>query len=152
MMNPNTRRLHELGQSLWLDNISREILNDGTLQRYIDELSVTGLTSNPTIFEKAIGGGTLYDDAIADLTRQGQSGEELFFALALQDLRRAADLFRPVHDTTGGVDGWVSLELSPLLADDTTKSVQAAARLHAAGARPNLFIKIPARPPVCPES
>jgi len=107
---------------------------------------VTGLTSNPTIFEKAIGGGTLYDEAIAELTRQGQSGEELLFALALQDLRRAADLFRPVHDATRGVDGWVSLELSPLLADDTTKSVQAAARLHAAGERPNLFIKIPGTP------
>ncbi len=118
-MNPNTQRLHALGQSLWLDNISREILNNGTLKRYIDELSLTGLTSNPTIFEKAIGGGTLYDPAIAELTRQGQSGEELFFALALQDLRQAADLFRPVHDATGGVDGWVSLELSPLLADDT---------------------------------
>jgi transaldolase len=143
MTNSNTQRLHELGQSLWLDNISREILDNGTLKHYIDELSLTGLTSNPTIFEKAIGGGTLYDASIAELTRQGQSGEALFFSLALQDLRRAADLFRPAHDATGGVDGWVSLELSPLLADDTAGSIESAARLHAAGARPNLFIKIP---------
>jgi len=143
MTNSNTQRLHELGQSLWLDNISREILDNGTLKHYIDELSLTGLTSNPTIFEKAIGGGTLYDASIAELTRQGQSGEALFFSLALQDLRRAADLFRPAHDATGGVDGWVSLELSPLLADDTARSIESAARLHAAGARPNLFIKIP---------
>lgn len=142
-MNRNTQRLHALGQSLWLDNISREILADGTLARYISEFSVTGLTSNPTIFEKAIGEGTLYDEAIADLARQGQSGERLFFELALQDLRQAADLFRPAHDATGGVDGWVSLELSPLLANDTAGSVKAAARLHKAGDRPNLFIKIP---------
>jgi transaldolase len=142
-MNSNTQRLHDLGQSLWLDHISREILDNGSLKRYIDDLALTGLTSNPTIFEKAIGGGTLYDAAIAELTRQGQSGEALFFTLALQDLRQAADLFRPVHDATGGVGGWVSLELSPLLADDTAGSIDAAARLHAAGARPNLFIKIP---------
>ncbi len=145
-MNPNTRKLHDIGQSLWLDNISREILANGTLARYISEFSVTGLTSNPTIFEKAIGHGRFYDDAIVELVRQGKSGEDLFFALALQDLRQAADLFRPAHDATGGVDGWVSLELSPLLADDTAQSVQAAARLHAAGARPNLFIKIPGTP------
>jgi transaldolase len=142
-MNRNTQKLHALGQSLWLDNISREILADGTLAHYISELSVTGLTSNPTIFEKAIGEGTLYDRAIADLARQGQSGEQLFFELALQDLRQAADLFRPAHDATGGVDGWVSLELSPLLANDTAGSIKAAARLHKAGERPNLFIKIP---------
>jgi transaldolase len=142
-MNANTRRLHDVGQSLWLDNISREILDNGTLKRYVDELTLTGLTSNPTIFEKAIGGGTLYDPAIAELTRQGHSGEALFFMLALRDLRQAADLFRPVHDATGGVDGWVSLELSPLLADDTAGSIEAAARLHAAAERPNLFIKIP---------
>jgi transaldolase len=146
MMNPNTRKLHDLGQSLWLDNISREILANGTLARYISDFSVTGLTSNPTIFEKAIGSGTFYDEAIAQLSGQGKSGEDLFFALALQDLRQAADLFRPVHDATGGVDGWVSLEVSPLLADDTPKTVQAAARLHEAGARPNLFIKIPGTP------
>jgi transaldolase len=145
-MNPNTRKLHDLGQSLWLDNISREILANGTMARYVSDLSLTGLTSNPTIFEKAIGSGTFYDQAIVDLAGQGKSGEDLFFALALQDLRQAADLFRPAHDATGGVDGWVSLELSPLLADDTAKSVEAAARLHAAGARPNLFIKIPGTP------
>ncbi len=145
-MNRNTRQLHDLGQSLWLDNISREILASGTLARYISELSVTGLTSNPTIFEKAIGGGSFYDGGIRALQQQGRSGEDLFFALALQDLRQAADLFRPVHDATVGVDGWVSLEVSPLLADDTTSTVQAAAQLHAAAARPNLFIKIPGTP------
>jgi len=145
-MNPNTSRLHALGQSLWLDNINRKILMNGTLARYISDLSVTGLTSNPTIFEKAIGGGTLYDSAIAELTRRGESGEELFFALALQDLRQAADLFRPAHDASEGVDGWVSLEVSPLLADDTAKTVQAAARLHAASGRDNLFVKIPGTP------
>ena len=141
-----TQSLHNLGQSLWLDNITREMLANGTLARYIAELSVTGLTSNPTIFEHAIGGGSFYDDAIADLARQGESGEELFFTLALQDLTQAADLFRPVHDATGGVDGWVSLEVSPLLADDTAKTVHAAAKLHAAAARPNLYIKIPGTP------
>jgi transaldolase len=142
-MNRNTQQLNAQGQSLWLDNISREILADGTLARYISEFSVTGLTSNPTIFEKAIGEGTLYDPAIADLARQGHSGEQLFFELALQDLRQAADLFRPAHDATGGVDGWVSLELSPVLAHDTAGSIRAAVRLHQAGDRPNLFIKIP---------
>jgi transaldolase len=142
-VNRNTQQLHGLGQSLWLDNISREILDDGTLARYICEFSVTGLTSNPSIFEKAIGEGTLYDEAIADLARQGMSGEQLFFELALQDLRQAADLFRPAHDATSGIDGWVSLELSPLLADDTEGSIKAAAMLHKAGDRPNLFIKIP---------
>ena len=142
-MNAKTHQLHRLGQRLWLDNISREILLDGTLSRYITELSVTGLTSNPTIFEKAIGKGSLYDRAIADLARRGQSGEELFFSLAIEDLRQAADLFRPIHDATHGIDGWVSLEVSPLLAYDTTKSIEAAAHLHAAGARANLFIKIP---------
>jgi transaldolase len=142
-MNAKTHQLHRLGQRLWLDNISREILLDGTLSRYIAELSVTGLTSNPTIFEKAIGKGSLYDKAIADLARRGQSGEELFFSLAIEDLRQAADLFRPIHDATHGIDGWVSLEVSPLLAYDTAKSIEAAAHLHAAGARANLFIKIP---------
>jgi len=145
-MNPNTQRLHDLGQSLWLDNISRDMLTNGTLARYITDLSVTGLTSNPTIFEKAIGSGNSYDEAIGELTRQGEAGEDLFFALALQDLRQAADLFRPTHDATGGVDGWVSLEVSPLLADDSAKTIRAAARLHAAGARQNLFIKIPGTP------
>jgi transaldolase len=142
-MNAKTHQLHRLGQRLWLDNISREILLDGTLSRYITELSITGLTSNPTIFEKAIGKGSLYDRSIADLARRGQSGEELFFSLAIEDLRQAADLFRPIHDATHGIDGWVSLEVSPLLAYDTAKSIEAAAHLHAAGARANLFIKIP---------
>src|SRR5258706_15398353 len=145
-MNANTRSLHDLGQSLWLDSISREILANGTLARYIADLSVTGLTSNPTIFEKAIGSGTFYDQAIVELTRQGRSGEDLFSALAVQDLRQAADLFRPVHDATGGVDGWVSLEVSPLLADDTAGTVQAAARLPAAGARSEPFLQIPRTP------
>ena len=145
-MNLNTRRLHDLGQSLWLDNITREILANGALARYIAELSVTGLTSNPTIFEHAIANGKLYDTPISDMARRGNSGEDLFLALALQDLTEAADLFRPVFDATGGVDGWVSLEVSPLLADDTTKTIGAAASLHAAAARPNLFIKIPGTP------
>jgi transaldolase len=146
IMNANTRNLHELGQRLWLDNISRDILDDGTLVRAIADLSLTGLTSNPTIFDKAIGQGGAYDGAIVELMRRGQSGEDLFFALALEDLRRAADLFRPIHDATGGIDGWVSLEVSPLLANDTNRTIQVAARLHAAGARRNLFIKIPGTP------
>ena len=145
-MNANTRKLHDLGQSLWLDNLSRDLLTSGTLARYIADLSVTGLTSNPTIFEHAIGHGSAYDKAIRELARRGESGEDLFFALARDDLRQAADLFRPIHDATGGVDGWVSLEVSPLLADDTVKTIQAAARQHAAAARPNLFIKIPGTP------
>jgi transaldolase len=145
-MNRNTQQLNNLGQRLWLDNISREILVNGTLAHYISEFSVTGLTSNPTIFEKAIGSGSFYDDAIRALKRQGRSGEDLFFALARQDLQQAADLFRPVHDATGGVDGWVSLEVSPLMADDTASTVQAAAQLYRDGARPNLFIKIPGTP------
>ena len=145
-MNPNTRTLHELGQSLWLDNISRDILADGTLARYIAEYSITGLTSNPTIFEKAIGAGTAYDAQIAELARGGRAGEELFFALAIDDLARAADLFRPAHDATGGVDGWASLEVSPLLVDDTVKTTEMAAKLHAQAARPNVFVKIPGTP------
>jgi transaldolase len=142
-MNTNTRRLQELGQSLWIDNITRQMLEDGTLARYIDEFSITGLTSNPTIFEHAIGKGEAYDAQIAELARTGSSGEELFMQLALRDLTRAADLFRPAHDASGGVDGWVSLEVSPLLVDDAASTVAAAARLHAAAARPNLYIKIP---------
>ena len=106
-----TRQLHDLGQSLWLDNITRDLLTSGTLGRYIRELSVTGLTSNPTIFDQAIGGSGAYDEAIRQKTLEGKSGEALFFELALEDLTRAADLFRPVHDASGGVDGWVSLEL-----------------------------------------
>ena len=141
-----TQKLQDLGQSLWLDNISREILTNGALARYISDLSVTGLTSNPTIFEHAIGNGSLYDEAIGSLARQGKAGEELFFALALDDLRQAADLFRPIFEATDGVDGWVSLEVSPLLVADTVKTIQAAAGLHAAAARPNLFIKIPGTP------
>jgi transaldolase len=138
-----TQQLHDLGQSLWLDNITRGLLTGGTLTRYISEFSVTGLTSNPTIFEHAIGNADFYDAAIRTKALAGQSGEALFFELALEDLTRAADLFRPIHDATGGVDGWVSLEVSPLLADDTAASIKAAAQLHARAQRPNLFIKIP---------
>ena len=142
-MNANTQQLHALGQSLWVDNITRQMLDDQTLARYIAEFSITGLTSNPTIFEHAIGKGSAYDDQVAELARDGRSGEDLFFQLALRDLTRAADLFKPTHDATGGVDGWVSLEVSPLIVDDADKTIQAAARLHAAAARPNLYIKIP---------
>jgi hypothetical protein len=138
-----TRQLSALGQSLWLDNISRALLDDGTLARYIEERSITGLTSNPTIFDKAIGQTAAYDRSIRDKTRVGHSGEALFIELALEDLRRAADLFRPVFDATGGVDGWVSMEISPLLADDTAGSIAAAAKIHAQADRPNLFVKIP---------
>ena len=146
MMNPNTQKLHDLGQSLWLDNITRELLVNGALARYISAMSVTGLTSNPTIFEHAIGHGNFYDEAIGNLAREGKSGEDLFFTLALEDLRDAADLFRPAFEASAGVDGWVSLEVSPLLADDTAKTIHAAARQHTAAARPNLFIKIPGTP------
>jgi len=142
-MNTNTKKLHDLGQSLWVDNISREMLMRGTLARYIADWSVTGLTSNPTIFEHAIGRGHLYDEAIARLARRGEGAEQLFFALALEDLTTAADLFRPIHDATEGLDGWVSLEVSPLLADNAAKTIHAAAWLHEAADRPNLFIKIP---------
>jgi len=145
-MNTAIERLRATGQSLWLDNITRAMLGDGTLARYIAELSITGLTSNPTIFEQAIAAGAFYDEQIADLARRGKAGEELFFALALQDLTRAADLFRPIHAATGGSDGWVSLEVSPLLADDTGATIEAALRLHAAAARTNLYIKIPGTP------
>jgi transaldolase len=138
-----TQQLHDLGQSLWLDNITRALLTSGTLSRYIREFAVTGLTSNPTIFDQAIKSADVYDDAIRKKAAEGKSGEALFFELALEDLTRAADLFRPIHDATGGVDGWASLEVSPLLADDTTGTIKAAARLHARAQRPNLFIKIP---------
>ena len=141
-----TQRLHDLGQSLWLDNITRGLLTSGTLARYISDFAVTGLTSNPTICEHAIGNSNFYDDAIRKKSDEGETGEGLFFELALEDLTRAADLFRPVHDATGGVDGWVSLEVSPLLVDDTAKTIEAAARLHARAGRPNLFIKIPGTP------
>jgi transaldolase len=138
-----TDKLHDLGQSLWLDNITRNLLNSGTLHRYINELSVTGLTSNPTIFDHAIKNSTDYDMAIREKLKQGKSGEELFFEMALEDLTRAADLFRPIHDQTCGVDGWVSLEVSPLLAHDTKTTLAEAKDLHARAQRPNLFIKIP---------
>jgi len=138
-----TTLLHDLGQSLWLDNITRDLLNRGTLKRYIDELSVTGLTSNPTIFEQAIKNSTAYDADIRDKLKQGKSEEQIFFELALADLTRAADLFRPIYDRTNGVDGWVSLEVSPLLAYDTAGTVAAATDLFARAGRPNVFIKIP---------
>jgi transaldolase len=141
-----TQQLHDLGQSLWIDNISRETLDDGSLARLIADDSVTGLTSNPTIFEKAMGQGHAYDDAIVQMARDGRSTQDLFFALAIDDLQRAADLFAPVHEATGGVDGWVSLEVSPLLVHDTRGTLQAAASLHAQAARKNLFIKIPGTP------
>src|SRR3954449_3002593 len=136
-----TARLHEAGQSLWLDNINRKMLDSGQLRRYIDEYSVTGLTSNPSIFDKAIASGA-YDDEIRRRAA-GEDPEELFFELAIEDLRRAADLFEPIHRRTGGVDGWVSLEVSPLLAYDASRTIQAAADLHARADRRNLFIKIP---------
>jgi transaldolase len=138
-----TARLHEVGQSLWLDNITRTMLADGTLAGYIDELSVTGLTSNPTIFDKAISGGDVYDAQIEEVSAGASSNEEIFFELALTDLRDATDLFAPVHERTDGVDGFVSLEVSPLLADDGAGTIAQAAQLHAKGERDNLFIKIP---------
>ncbi len=142
----STQKLHALGQSLWFDNITRELLTSGTLAGYIRDFSITGLTSNPTIFEHAIGSGGFYDESIREKAARGLSGEALFFELAMEDLRQAADLFREIHDATNGVDGWVSLELSPLLAKDTAGSIKAAVRQHAQAARPNLFIKIPGTP------
>jgi len=138
-----TQRLHELGQSLWLDNITREMLDNGTLQRYIDDFEITGLTSNPSIFDHAIRNGAFYDDSIRRRAAAGQSGEDLFIDLALEDLAQAAELFAPAHEATAGVDGWVSMEVSPLLADDTAASIREAKRLHARARRSNLFIKIP---------
>jgi len=138
-----TQQLHNLGQSLWLDNITRDLLNTGTLKRYIDDLSVTGLTSNPTIFDHAIKNSAAYDAPIREKLLKGESGEALFFELALEDLTRAADMFRPIHDRTNGIDGWVSLEVSPLLAHDTPSTIAAAKDLHGRAGRPNLFIKIP---------
>jgi transaldolase len=135
--------LHDLGQSLWLDNITRGLLTSGTLERYINDFAVTGITSNPTIFDKAIKEVGVYDDAIREKTLQGKSGEELFYELAVEDLIRAAGLFRPIHDATSGIDGWVSLEVSPLLVDDTQSSTKSALQLHARANCPNLFIKIP---------
>ena len=134
-----TQQLHDLGQSLWLDNITRLLLNDGTLRRYIDEFSITGLTSNPTIFNKAIANSSAYDSSIRTKAKSEQSEEALFVELALEDLRRAADLFQPVFDATDGVDGWVSMEVSPLLANNTAGSIDAAKRLHRQANRPNLI-------------
>ncbi len=144
-MNDRTKKLHDIGQSLWVDNITRTMLDDGTLARYIDELSVTGLTSNPTIFDKAIGGGSAYDDQVAELSERGLEGEELFFELAITDLRRAAELFRPVHERTT-IDGRVSLEVSPKLADDAQATIKQAAELYGRGEE-NFFIKIPGTEP-----
>jgi transaldolase len=141
-----TAALHDLGQSLWLDNITRELLNKGMLQRYIDELSVTGLTSNPTIFDHAIRNSATYDEDIAGMASSARSAEALFFELALADLTRAAELFQPIFARTDGVDGWVSLEVSPLLAHDTDRTLAAARDLHQRAGKPNLFIKIPGTP------
>jgi transaldolase len=138
-----TQLLHDEGQSLWLDNITRELLDSGTLKRYIDELSITGLTSNPTIFDHAIKNSATYDSAITTKLKKGTSAEALFFDLALEDLTRAADLFRPIHEKTNGVDGWVSLEVSPLLAYDTASTLAATKELFVRANRPNLLIKIP---------
>ena len=138
-----TQKLHELGQSIWLDNITRDLLTSGTLKRYIEDLSLTGLTSNPTIFDQAIKNSSGYDSAIRDKLKAGKSGETLFFELAIEDLAQAADMFRPVWNRTNGVDGWVSLEVSPLLAYDPTSTATAAKELHDRAKRPNLFIKIP---------
>jgi len=138
-----TQKLHDAGQSLWIDDITRDMLDSGTLKKYIDEFSVTGLTSNPTIFDKAVSKSASYDPAIRKLLKGGLSGEPLFFELALEDLSRAADLFLPVHRRTATVDGWVSLEVSPLLAYDTKATIAEAKRLYERAARPNLFIKIP---------
>jgi len=138
-----TQQLHDAGQSIWIDNITRGMLTSGTLAGYIKNFSVTGLTSNPTIFEKAIGDSDFYDAAIREKSAAGLHGEELFYELALEDLTKAADLFRGIHDQTKSVDGWVSLEVSPLLADDTAGTIAAAKQLHARAQRPNVFIKIP---------
>jgi len=145
-MNMHTQKLHNAGVSLWLDNITRGLFNSGTLKRYVDEFSVTGLTSNPTIFDHAIANADFYDEAIREKVMAGKSGEALFFELAIEDLTRAADLFRPVFDRTNGLDGWVSLEVSPLLAYDAESTLKEAKRLHALAGRPNLFIKIPGTP------
>src|SRR5579859_3676105 len=141
-----TQQLHDLGQSLWLDNITRGLLTSGTLRQYIDELSITGLTSNPSIFDHAIKNSHFYDDAIRQKMKQGKSGEALFFELAIEDLMQAADLFRPTYDRTNGIDGWVSIEVSPALAYDTPGTIAEVRRLHARAERPNLFVKIPGTP------
>jgi transaldolase len=138
-----TQQLHNLGQSLWLDNITRDLLDSGTLGKYIEGLSITGLTSNPTIFDHAIKNSAAYDAAIRDGLRKGGAAEQVFFNLALEDITRAADLFRPIYERTNGTDGWVSLEVSPTLAYDAASTIAAAKDLHARARRPNLFIKIP---------
>ncbi|MBV6303556.1 transaldolase [Candidimonas humi] len=145
-VNANTRRLHELGQSLWLDNITRDLLDSGTLGRYCKEFSLTGLTSNPTIFDQAIRNGSAYDEDIRRKSAAGDAADAVFFELAVADLRRAAELFLPAHKASDSMDGWVSLEVSPLLAYDARGSVEEAKRLHAQAACPNLFIKIPGTP------
>ncbi len=144
-MQPN-RELHDLGQSLWLDNITRDMLDDGTLRHYIDDDAITGLTSNPSIFDAAIGNGQTYDDDIREKTESADSEESLFIELALEDLRRAADLFRPIFEASDQVDGWVSMEISPLLAADTAGSIEAARQIHQQADRANLFVKIPGTP------
>ena len=141
-----TRQLHDLGQSLWLDNITRGLLDDGGLRNYIEKFSITGLTSNPTIFDEAIGSGNAYDDGINEKTKAGKSGEALFVELALEDLRRAAALLRPAFDASAGDDGWVSMEISPLLAGDTFGTIVAAKQIHQQAATPNLYVKIPGTP------
>lgn len=141
-----TQALQQMGQSLWLDNITRELLDRGILERYVREFSITGLTSNPTIFDEAIGGGSAYDEGIRSKAQAGLNGEDLFLELALEDLRRAADLFRATFDATAGADGWVSMEVSPLLASETKASIAAAARIHERAQRDNLFVKIPGTP------
>jgi transaldolase len=145
-MSSSTQALHDLGQSLWLDNITRDILDDGTLKRYIDTLNVTGLTSNPTIFDEAIGKTKVYDKAIRQKAEAGLSGENLFLEIALEDLRRAADLFKSTHERTQGMDGWVSMEVSPLLASDTKGTIAAAQLIHNQASRSNLYVKIPGTP------
>jgi transaldolase len=141
-----TQQLHDLGQSLWLDNITRGLLMNGTLRRFIGEFSITGLTSNPSIFDHAIKNSNFYDDAIRQKMKRGKSGEVLFFELAIEDLRQAADLFRPTYDRTNGIDGWVSIEVSPTLAYDTPGTIAEVKQLRAQAERPNLFVKIPGTP------
>ncbi|MBW6480263.1 MAG: transaldolase [Bacteroidales bacterium] len=145
-MNANTQKLYQQGVSIWLDNITRKILDDGTLQKYINELGITGLTSNPTIFDNAIAGSDDYDTAIREAGKKGLSDEEIFFDLAIDDIQRAADLFFPVYEKTNGLDGFVSIEVSPLLAYDTESTIQAAKEIHKKVNRPNVFIKIPGTP------
>jgi transaldolase len=145
-MNQNLKPLRDLGQSLWLDNITRDLLDSGTLGRYIEDFGITGLTSNPTIFDEAFANSHAYDAAVRSRHADGLEGEALFVALALEDLRRAADLFLPAHRASGGVDGWVSMEVSPLLAGDTASSIAAAADIHRQAQRENLFVKIPGTP------